>query len=66
MTDNIRIIPLRLHAQCPECGEYRSNTVMTDGKDRIILVCECEHEVEDKELFDAQATHRRDTESLLS
>lgn len=62
MTGNIRTIPLRLHAQCPKCGEYRSNTIMTDGKDRIILVCECEHE----EKAHAQITTERRINSLLT
>jgi len=34
---------------------------MTDEKDKIILVCGCEHE----EKSDAQAAPRRDAESLL-
>lgn len=61
---HIHISTFRLHAECPKCGEYRSNSVLIDGKDKIILVCGCEHE--DKEKPDAQVTPRRDAESLLN
>ena len=59
---HIHISTFRLHAHCPKCKEYRSSIIMTDGKDRIILVCGCEGE----EKSDAQATPRRDAESLLN
>ena len=52
---------LRLHAQCPKCGKYRSNSILTDGKDKIILVCECEHEGK----TDGEAKPGRNAESLL-
>ena len=65
MQTYIHRLHLRLHAVCPKCEEYRSNTILSDGKDKIILVCECEHEHEKKEDTNAQAAPRRDTSPVL-
>ena len=39
-----------LHAECPECGEYRRSSILLAANGpatRVILVCECKKEESD-------------------
>ena len=36
----VQMLSLRLHAQCPECGKYRSHSVMQSSTGRIHLLCD--------------------------
>ena len=59
MTGIVQMLSLRLHAQCPECGEYRGNSVMQNSEGRIILLCD--HHREEQTDGKARQTGQPDT-----
>ena len=35
-----RCLPLKLHAECPECGEFRPHIIMQKSEGHITFTCE--------------------------
>lgn len=50
----VHMLSLRLHAQCPECGEYRSHSIFKSSSGKVMLLCN-----HHREESDAEATRER-------